>query len=101
MNVAELGLVRQEGENVLVCPACGDDGMLMISATTVWGEQGEEDVLAVHVDMDGMRCAQKKRAEHDIIVSILLHCEECAKEMRLEVAERDGQTFVSMTQETK
>jgi predicted NodU family carbamoyl transferase len=97
MNVAELGLVRQGGENVLVCPACGDDGLLMISATVAWRER-EEDALSpaltVHVDMDGMRCAQKKCADHYAVVSILLHCQECAKEMRIDVGERDEQTVI-------
>lgn len=95
MTVAELGLLRQGGEHVLVCPACGGDGLLMISATVAWRELEEDALaLAVHVDMDGMRCAQKKCADHYAVVSILLHCEDCGKEMRLDVGERDGQTVI-------
>jgi len=87
--------VRQDGENVIVCPACGGDGMLMISATVAWRRfERDADALTVHVDMDGMRCAQKECADHYAVVSILLHCEDCGKEMRLDVAERDGRTVI-------
>lgn len=103
MNVAELGLVRQGGENVLVCPACGGDCIHQIETVVVMRKrESEAEPLRVHVDRAGISTAfASEKATRRDVTRIRFRCEDCPHLSCLEVVQHKGQTFVSMTQETK
>lgn len=103
MNVAELGLVRQGGEDVLVCPACGGENLHQLYAQVVM-RQREDEVkpLAVYVDRSGVSAAraQEKRTRRDA-VRIHFRCEHCPQMSCLEILQHKGQTLISMKEATE
>lgn len=102
MTVAGFRFGRQGGENVLVCPACGHMNLHQIEVVIVMRRREDEvEPLTVHVDRAGMTamCAEGGGCCH--MTRIRFRCEDCLRLSCLELLQYKGETFVSMTQETK
>jgi hypothetical protein len=96
MTVAGFRFGRQGGEQVLVCPACWHMNLHQIEVVIVMRRREDEvEPLTVHVDRAGTaeRCCHMTR--------IRFRCEHCLQLSCLELLQYKGETFVSMTQETK
>lgn len=103
MTVADLGLSRQGGESVLVCPACGGENLHQLYAQVVMRRREDEaEPLAVYVDRSGVSAArvQEKRTRRDA-VRIHFRCEHCPQMSCLEILQHKGQTLISMKEATE
>jgi hypothetical protein len=102
MTVAEFALARQDGEHVLVCPACGHTNLHQIEVVVVMRRHEDEpEPLTVHVDRAGMTAMRAEGGGRRHMTRIRFRCEHCPHLSCLELLQHKGETFVSLKPETK